>query len=467
MLVVAVGSEPGYEMTLARQPGGEGVRRRTHKARIYATAVQMATLDGQGHTGRALWNLLQEWYTWGDGQIARRPSWAEMGRQLREARTDPLPGWEWLVTLPAQATQQVLKHFLRAWDNYYAGLAGRPRFKQRSRHMAVDNPQASDLHIVRLNRRWGEVTVQKVGRVRFRWTRPLPGVSPGCLGRITGARMVKDSLGWQIYFRIEELAIQEQPNRGLPVGVDRGITHTMAVSDGRHLDMPPLLSKGEQRRLRKLELQAARRRETRLCNAGTRISRREQRSYDQMAVIRARQARRREDWLHKQTTDLAKNHGLVVLEDLRIQSMTRSARGTTANPGKNVKAKAGLNRLILGMAWGKAGKLLAYKCRASGGELLKVNPRDSSLTCARCGYVAVGNRIGQATFRCLDCGHKANADTNAAQVLLARGRGLAAQSGTASGYGVAGRGAFAEGGLRSVNQPGRGKALDLLPGQSL
>jgi len=111
-------------MTLAQQPGGEGVRRRAHKARIYATAGQMATLDGQGHTGRALWNLLQEWYRWGDGQIARRPSWAEMGRQLREARTNPLPGWEWLATLPAQATQQVLKHFLRAWDRYHAGLAG-------------------------------------------------------------------------------------------------------------------------------------------------------------------------------------------------------------------------------------------------------------------------------------------------------------------------------------------------------
>jgi putative transposase len=441
-------------MTLARQPGGEVVRRRAHSARVYANAVQAAILDSQGHTGRAVWNLLHEWYTWAGGQIARRPSWAEMGRQLRDARTNPLPGWEWLATLPAQATQQVLKHYLRAWDRYYAGLAGRPRFKQRSRQMAVDNPQASDLHIVRLNRRWGEVTIQKVGRVRFRWTRPLPGVSAGCPGRITGARLVKDSLGWQIYFRIEEPAVQEQPNRGLPVGVDRGITHTLAVSDGRHLDMPPLLTKGEQRRLRKLELQAARRRETRLRKAGTRISGREQRSYDQIAVLRSRQARRRDDWLHKQTTDLAKNHGLVVLEDLRIQSMTRSARGTIANPGTNVKAKAGLNRLILGMAWGKAGKLLAYKCRTNCGELLKVHPRNSSLTCGRCGYVAVGNRVGQATFCCLGCGYRANADTNAAQALLARG--LAARSGTAPGYWVAGRGAFAEG-RAAKRQPAREK----------
>jgi putative transposase len=239
----------------------------------------------------------------------------------------------------------------------------------------------------------------------------------------------------------------------------------MAVSDGRHLDMPPLLTTGEQRRLRKLELRAARRRGTRLRKASARISRREQRSYDQIAVIRARQVRRREDWLHKQTTDLAKNHGLVVLEDLRIRSMTRSAGGTAAHPGKNVKAKARLNRLILGMAWGKTAKMLAYKCRASGGELLKVHPRNSSLTCARCGYVAVGNRVGQATFRCLGCRYGANADTNAAQVLLARG--LAARSDTAPGYGWLDVEPIAER-RAEKRQPAREKVRsDLLSGQSL
>lgn len=147
----------------------------------------------------------------------------------------------------------------------------------------------------------------------------------------------------------------------------------MALSDGRWLDMPELLSKGERRRLRKLELKAARRRDARR-KAGAHMSSREQCIYEQIAALRARQARRRKDWLHKQTTDLAKNHGLVVLEDLRIQSMTRSARGTVAKSGRNVRAKAGLNRSILGMAWGKAALMLAYKCPRAGGELIKVDP---------------------------------------------------------------------------------------------
>jgi putative transposase len=88
--------------------------RRTHKARLYPVPGQAAALDGQGYTARALWNLLHEWYTCRNGGIARRPSIAEIDQQLRDARAKPLPGWEWLTDLPAQATQQVLKHYLGA-----------------------------------------------------------------------------------------------------------------------------------------------------------------------------------------------------------------------------------------------------------------------------------------------------------------------------------------------------------------
>jgi putative transposase len=289
-------------MSIEPQARAITMRRRAHVARLYPTAAQAVALDRQGHTARAIWNLLHEWYSWGDGQIARRPSRGEIDRQLREGRTNPLPGWEWLGDLPAQATQQVVKHYLRAWDRYYKGGSKRPKFKQRNRHMAVDSPQASDLRIRRLNRRWGEITVQMAGRMRFRWTRPLPGVFPRCRGRITGARLLKDTLGWRVCFRIEEPAEEVAQNTGPPVGVDRGVVHTMALSDGHYLDMPELLRPGERRRLRRLELQAARRREARRKKPGTLMSRRENRVYGQLAALRARQARRREDWLHKQTT---------------------------------------------------------------------------------------------------------------------------------------------------------------------
>jgi putative transposase len=218
----------------------------------------------------------------------------------------------------------------------------------------------------------------------------------------------------------------------------------MALSNGEMLDMSCLLTPGEERRLRGLERKAARQqlaqKQQRASDPNAPMSKRHCRTYEQIAALRARQARRREDWLHKTTTDLAKSHGVVVVEDLRIQSLTRSARGTIECPGSNVRAKAGLNRSILGMAWGKAGRMLAYKCPLHGAMLVRVDPRNSSVECARCGHTAPDNRVSQATFRCLACRNEVNADTNAAQVLLERG--LTALSGATPGCGGTAREAW-------------------------
>jgi putative transposase len=251
---------PTDGVAMIAEPQTTVVRRWAYVARLYPTAGQAASLDVQGQAARVLWNLVHDWYTWSGvcHGIARRPSIAEMDRQVREARAKPLRGWEWLAKLPAQASQQVLKDYVRAWDRFHRGLAKPPKFKKARRRMAVDVPQASALNITRLNHRWGELSIPLVGRVRFRWTRPMPGISRNCSGRITGARLIRDRLGWHVSFRIEEPAATITANLGPPVGVDRGVIHTMALSNGEMLDMPRLLTSGEERRLLGLERKAAR-----------------------------------------------------------------------------------------------------------------------------------------------------------------------------------------------------------------
>ncbi len=60
----------------------------------------------------------------------------------------------------------------------------------------------------------------------------------------------------------------------------------------------------------------------------------------------AREAHRHKDWVEKTSTSLARRHDLIRIEDLPIGHMTRSARGIIAEPGRNVRQKAGLNRSI-------------------------------------------------------------------------------------------------------------------------
>jgi putative transposase len=134
-----------------------------------------------------------------------------------------------------------------------------------------------------------------------------------------------------------------------------------------------------------------------------------------------RVANARKDFLNKASTTIAKSHGVVVLEKLAVGNMVRSAKGTPEAPGKMVRQKAALNRAILDQGWGMFRTMLGYKLADRNGRLIEVPAAYTSQTCAECGMVDARSRRDQARFACVCCGHKANADTNAAIVILRRG----------------------------------------------
>lgn len=137
-------------------------------------------------------------------------------------------------------------------------------------------------------------------------------------------------------------------------------------------------------------------------------------------------ANARKDFLHKTTTAISKNHAMVAIEDLQVRSMSKSSKGTTEAPGKNVAAKSGLNKAILDQGWGEFRRQLQYKLNWSGGVLIPVPAHYTSQTCPACGHVAKESRQTQALFACVDCGHEDNADTVGAVNVLARGHRVAA-----------------------------------------
>jgi hypothetical protein len=101
--------------------------------------------------------------------------------------------------------------------------------------------------------------------------------------------------------------------------------------------------------------------------------------------------------------------------------MTRSASGTVEQPGRNVAQKSGLNRSILEQIWGEISRQLTYKSEWYGSLFARVPAHYSSQECSECGHVSKENRESQAVFHCKKCGHEANADINAAVVILKRG----------------------------------------------
>ena len=159
--------------------------KRCVKYPLTPSRAQAQTLVAQANAARVLWNLIHAHHTFHEAS-RRWPSWTEADAAVRQARKDI----DWLAVLPAQAAQQVLKAYVQAWKNYWGGTHERPTWKSRRARRAVDVPQARDLNITRLNRKWGTVQIPKVGVCKIRLHRALPE-------KVTGARrrMGSDGLG--------------------------------------------------------------------------------------------------------------------------------------------------------------------------------------------------------------------------------------------------------------------------------
>jgi putative transposase len=203
------------------------------------------------------------------------------------------------------------------------------------------------------------------------------------------------------------------------VGVDFGIAHAAATSDGKLIANPRFQrtyaddvtnAQREMSRLRPKRGQKSSTPYKRVCAAFGRRS--------------AQIARVRRDWQHKVSRKLVDTHSWFVFEDLRLDNMTKSARGTVEEPGKNVAQKAGLNRSILDVAPGQFRDMVRGKAVEAGGGLLVVNPAYTSQTCSTCAHVDRNSRIERGRFVCTRCGFNIHADVNAGRNL--RLRGLAA-----------------------------------------
>ena len=212
------------------------------------------------------------------------------------------------------------------------------------------------------------------------------------------------------------------------IGLDRGCVHTMASSDGTFMDMPKP-SGVELERLKRLQRKMARQdrvNEARGGKIAKFASKRRQKTLSQFNVLQGRIVRRRNDWIERTTTRLARENVLVALEDLDVQAMTKrpKPRPDPDKPGQylhnGAKAKAGLNRSILNNCWGRLMRRLKDKMDANGGRLVAVPAAYTSQTCHQCGHVASENRDSQAVFKCVECGYEANADVNAAMNILDR-----------------------------------------------
>jgi putative transposase len=314
-----------------------------------------------------------------------------------------LPKWKkempWIRQTPSQALQKSLKNLSRAYINFFEGRAGFPKHRKRGKHMSMSLPQG--FVIDQKNHR---IQIPKLGWIRMQDHRSIVGTPKNITISLKADR-------WYVSIQTQtEVSEPIHPSK-TAIGIDLGVTRFATFSDGTYVS-PANSLKANALRLKKAQRKLSKK--VKRSKNWLKALRRVQRIHTQIANIRR-------DFLHKLSSTISKNHALVVIEDLKIRNMSRSAKGTLAEPGTNVRAKTGLNRSILDQGWGEFRRQLEYKLSWAGGILVAVPPHHTSQTCPRCGHVDKENRKTQAKFACVSCGCSANADHVGAMNILARG----------------------------------------------
>jgi putative transposase len=369
---------------------------------LLPTLEQAAALAEHCRHARFVWNLaVEQQQHWQPARHA--PGYNEQCAQLTAARAE----YDWLAAGSQTVQQQALRDFAQAMRNFFHGTHRRPTWRKAGIHEGFRQVGLKERHIKRLNHRYGQVWIPKVGWVRFRATRNIPAT-------VKSYRVTLDRSGrWHIAFA----AIPEPvpgPGDGSVVGIDRGVAVSVALSSGELLRVPRLTG-SETERLHRLQQRLAR---------AQRGSNRRARTKLATARLRARETDRRRDWVEKTTTDMARRFHTIRVEDLKVQPMTRSAHGTRQCPGTNVAQKRGLNREIRRQGWALLVARLQHKTR---GRLEFVPAAYTSQRCSHCGHVAPENRKSQAVFQCVACdAGPCNADVNAARNIAA-GRAVTAR----------------------------------------
>ena len=306
----------------------------------------------------------------------------------------------------SQILQQTLMNLDRALKEAFDKSNPKqfPKFKKRGYNDSFRYPQG-----FKLDEPNSRMFLPKIGWVRYRKSRDITGIPKN----VTIKRELDK---WYISIQTEQEVKNPVHPSTSAVGIDVGIVNFAALSDGTVIAPVNSHSKNI----------------LRLKKAGRRLSKKQKfsKNWHKQRKKLQKEHRRvkniRSDFLHKATAKLSKNHAVIVVENLKVSNMSASASGTADKPGKNIKAKSGLNRRVLDQGWYEFRRQLEYKLLWSGGKLIAVPPPGTSQTCSRCGHKEAKNRVSQEKFACVKCGYELNADLNAARNILAAGLAVAA-----------------------------------------
>nr|MBP9722485.1 transposase [Gammaproteobacteria bacterium] len=351
--------------------------KKAYKYRLHPTKEQEATLVSYAGHVRFLWNKAlsinlnklknkQPIMYYGEFDY-----WSKIWKKSEE--------YGFLNECPAHIIQQKLKDLQKAFLDCFDKTQPNkklPRFKKRGIGDSFRFPEPKH---VKLEHNY--ITLPKLGRIKYH-------NSIKVVGTIKNYTVSRSGNHWYISIQVEQ-ELQQEPRLiknakhvTKDIGLDVGVANFVTTSDGKQIapiNMFRALSKKLAQAQRKLKNRK-------------KFSNNWKKQINKIRRIHQKIADTRRDFLNKLSTNICKSHAMIVVEDLKIKNMSKSAKGTLEQPGKNVKAKSGLNKSILDQGWFEFKRQLRYKSDWFGGLLLEVSAKHTSQKCSKCSYSDSNNR---------------------------------------------------------------------------
>lgn len=346
----------------------------TYKRKLILTKAQQSRIDSWIGACRVVYNL---------GLEVRREAWKnkqisvhkyELQKQITELRKDV----SWIEDVPSDSLALVTSRLDNAYNKFFKG-GGFPKWASKRHFKSIHLKQVKNVIRVENNK----VNIPKMGGLKI-------FNDSAIVGNIRIATIIKESDGYFICITTDATKNIQSKDDSQVIGLDMGIAKFCTDSNGGFIENPRHFKKYE-RQLRIENRSLARKKKG--SNSWTRQCKK-------LALLHHKIANVRKDFLHKESTKIAKACHTVYMEDLKIKSMVKS----------------NVSKPISDAGWGLFRTMLSYKT-----NVVAINPKFTSQTCNECGEKDAKSRVSQSEFACTKCGHISNADINAAKNILSKG----------------------------------------------
>lgn len=297
--------------------------------------------------------------------------------------------------------QDVLLRLKRAFDHFFRRVKngeepGYPRFRGRNRYHSFTYPQGgySLTHDHR-------VCLSKIGSIKMMLHRKMEGTIKTCTIEYQAGQ-------WYVVFSCELDQPEPLPPLESEIGIDLGITHFAAISDGTFIESPRFYCQAHRDLKRKQHALSRKKRG----------SHRREKARKVIAKAHRKVANQRRDFHNKQANKLVKEHQVIVFEELQLTNLVRSPKAKQDENGmylpNGAAAKGGLNKSMLDAGWGQFVQIVTSKAAWAGRVVAKINPMKTSQICSACGKQGPHKDLGERIHICIHCGVVLDRDENAA-----------------------------------------------------